>query len=152
MVLGNHLSFELDQSVFGLLGIQFHDALHSHVCRASHLVNGSPAQACRRVCGQRAHRCRSTSAAIFTVATTLAILAPTILSARIFAATKLPVVMFTPVKFTTILAVTEFPTGIFAALKFTTVFAATKLWTVLATTILTTWATIALMVWASGGA
>jgi hypothetical protein len=68
-----------------------------------------------------------------------------------FATTKLPAGMFTPFKFATVLAVTESPTGIFAAPKLMTVFV-TKFWTVLATTILTTQATIALMVWASGGA
>ena len=49
--------------------------------------------------------------------------------------------MFTPFEFTTVLAVTVFPTGIFAS----------KFWSVLAVTVLTTQATIALMVWAGGG-
>src|SRR5712672_1407575 len=133
MVLGDHLSFELHQSVLDLRRIQFHDALHSPTCRASHLLTSLRHRRAGEFRWQRAHRSRSGSVAIFTVATTLTILAPTILSARIFAATK-------------------FPAGIFVAPKFTRVLAATKLWSVLATTILTTWATIALMVWASGGA
>jgi hypothetical protein len=85
---------------------------------------------------QREHRRRSGSVAIFTVATTLTILALAILS--IFVATNLPAGMFTLFKFKTVLAVTEFPTGIFVPLKFSTVLAANKFWTVLATTILTT--------------
>src|SRR6266853_823057 len=99
MVLGDHLSFELHQSVLDLRRIQFHDALHSPTCRASHLLTSLRHRRAGEFRWQRAHRSRSGSVAIFTVATTLTILG-----------------------------------------------------SVLATTILTTWATIALMVWASGGA
>jgi glutathione S-transferase len=49
MVVRDHLGLELRQSLFDLLGIQFHDAFHSLACRAPHLLNGSPPQACRRV-------------------------------------------------------------------------------------------------------
>src|SRR5712672_2828053 len=95
MVLGDHLSFELHQSVLDLRRIQFHDALHSPTCRASHLLTSLRHRRAGEFRWQRAHRSRSGSVAIFTVATTLTILAPTILSARIFAATKLAAGMFT---------------------------------------------------------
>src|SRR6267154_3112474 len=87
MVLGDHLSFELHQSVLDLRRIQFHDALHSPTCRASHLLTSLRHRRAGEFRWQRAHRSRSGSVAIFTVATTLTILAPTILSARIFGAT-----------------------------------------------------------------
>jgi hypothetical protein len=93
MVVRDHLGLELRQSLFDLLGIKFHDALHWVACRPPHLLNlnGSPAPAYRRVVGKIAHAPFGL-VAIFTVATT-------------------------------VLVVTDLPTGIFAARKFTTVFA-----------------------------
>src|SRR5258706_2694904 len=111
MVLGDHLSFELHQSVLDLRRIQFHDALHSPTCRASHLLTSLRHRRAGEFCWQRAHRSRSGSVAIFTVATTLTILAPTILSARIFAATKLAAGKFQAVQFTTGTPGAAFSTG-----------------------------------------
>jgi hypothetical protein len=96
--------------------------------------------------------CRSRSVAILAIAAAFTVLAATILPTGVFAATKLPPGTFTALKFPTVLTATKFAAGIFTTLKLVTVLTATKLRTVLATTILTTWATIALMIWASGGA
>jgi hypothetical protein len=83
------------------------------------------------------------SVAILTIAAAFTILAATILpTGMIFVATKIPAGTLTALKFPTILTATKFPPGIFTTLK---------LATVLTTTILTTWATRAFMVWASGG-
>src|SRR5258707_14224461 len=113
MALGDHLSFELHQTVLDLRRIQFHDALHSPTCRASHLLTSLRHRRAGEFRWQRAHRSRSGSVAIFTVATTLTILAPTILSARIFAATKLAAGRFPGFKIHTGVPGTRFPTGEF---------------------------------------
>jgi hypothetical protein len=42
MIIGDHLSFELSESLFDLCAIQFHNVLHWLACRSAAFLRNDP--------------------------------------------------------------------------------------------------------------